>query len=113
MAKQPYVASAAIIAGLLVGGSAYSARHGIGQPPADAASAARQGIAGQIPAIPHVRLAEWHAPRLPPVTAPPQPTTQPVAVAPVPVAATVSSPPVTRTSPAASENDGGQETGDD
>ena len=62
MNRQPYVAGAAIVAGLIVGGGAYTARHGIGQPPVDSAAASRTSIAGQIPRAPHVRLAEWHPP---------------------------------------------------
>ena len=69
MNRQPYVAGAAIVAGLIVGGGAYTARHGIGQPPVDSAAASRSSVAGQIPRVPHVRLAEWHPPKIPKVTA--------------------------------------------
>ena len=103
MNRQPYVAGAAIVAGLIVGGGAYTARHGIGQPPVDSAAASPSSVAGQIPRVPHVRLAEWHPPKIPKVT---------VVRAVAPVAVVSSPAPVTRTSPVASGDDG-QEAGDD
>ena len=108
--RQPYVAGAAIVAGLIVGGGAYTARHGIGQPPVDSAAASRTSIVGHIPRVPHVRLAEWHPPKIPKVTV--RVVAPAVTSAPAPVAAVSSPAPVTRTSPVASGDDG-EEAGDD
>ena len=91
MNRQPYVAGAAIVAGLIVGGGAYTARHGVGQPPVDSAAASPSSVAGQIPRVPHVRLAEWHPPKIPKVTV--VRAVAPVATsAPAPVAAVSSRP---------------------
>jgi hypothetical protein len=82
---QPTLAGAAILAGLIVGGGAYAARHGVGTPGTDASAAARSGVTRQIPEVPHVHLAEWHPVRLP---HPAARVAAPVAVTPAPVATT-------------------------
>lgn len=110
MNTQPAVAGAAILAGLIVGGGAYAARHGVGAPGTDASAAARSGVVRQIPDGPHVRLAEWHPVRVP---RPAAPVAAPVAAAPTPVVTAPASAPVTRTSPAASGDDSGSEGSDD
>lgn len=111
MSSQPYIAGAAIMAGLIVGGAAYSARHGVGQPSMSGSAAARAGVEARIPGIPRARLAEWHAPRIP---APSSRSLAPAAVAaPTPVAAPSQGPPTTRTSPVSSDAGESQEAGDD
>lgn len=110
MNRQPYVAGAAIVAGLIVGGGTYTVRHGIGQPPVDTAAGSRNSIVGHIPRVPHVRLAEWHPPQISKVTV--RVVAPAVTSAPAPVAAVPSPAPVTRTSPVASGDDG-REAGDD
>ena len=112
MNTQPAVAGAAIIAGLIVGGGAYAARHVVGAPGVEASIAARSGLVRQIPDVPHVRLAPWHPVRLP-RAAGRVTVTPPPAVAPTPVATAPAQAPVTRTSPAASGDDSSGEGGDD
>jgi hypothetical protein len=107
---QPALAGAAILAGLIVGGGAYAARHGVGAPGTDASAAARSGVTRQIPKVPHVRLAEWHPVRLPHTATR---VAAPVAVTPAPMATTPAQAPVTRTSPAASGDDSGEGGSDD
>jgi hypothetical protein len=109
--SQPYVAGAAIMAGLIVGGAAYSVRHGVGQPSTSGSAAARAGVEARIPGIPHLRLAEWHPPRIPALSSR---SFAPAAVpAPTPVVAASQEPPTTRTSPVSSDDGEHQEAGDD
>ena len=65
MNTQPAVAGAAIMAGLIVGGGAYAARHGSRQRPAPRRRSLPAASPARVPAIPHVRLAHWHPIRLP------------------------------------------------
>ncbi len=125
MITHPSVAGAAVLAGLLVAGGSYAARHDVGLGSALPASAdARMRLERELTAgyarherRPHVLA--WHAPHVPRIHVPRPPA--PVAVvtavpaAPVAVAATAPVPvatsaPVTRTSPVGGGDDGG---GDD
>jgi hypothetical protein len=122
----PSLTGAAALAGLVVAGGAYAARHDVGLGDGLAASAgARARIEQALPVGVGPRRAalfEWHPPRVPHVRANPPAAVVPrvVTVTAVPAATaaavptTRSSPvaPVTRTSPAGGD-DGGEGGGDD
>jgi hypothetical protein len=127
----PSVAGAAMLAGLIVAGGAYTARHDLGLGaglPASATARARLEQELLHPARLRHRheLLSWHPPKVPKIhprrVAPaPQPvivtaSAAPVAAAPAataaPVTRTSPAPPVTRTSPVGGD-DGGSGGGDD
>jgi hypothetical protein len=114
------IAGAAVLAGLLVGGGAYTARHGVDGPALAASAAARGGLIRQAPSVPRAHLHRWkpvHVPKHPRTAAPPPAA---AASAPIAVQAAVAAPavvatasqPTTRTSPVASD-DSGEGGGDD
>lgn len=126
MNTHPSVAGSALLAGLIVAGGAYAARHDVGLTDGLAASAgARARIERTLPVGAdqrRVALLQWEPPRPPHLQAnPPAPavprivtvTAGPAATA-TAVPTTRSSPvaPVTRTSPAGGD-DGGETGGDD
>jgi hypothetical protein len=107
------IAGAAVLAGLIVGGGAYTARHGVDGPALAASAAARSGLTRQAPSVPRAHLARWkpvHVPKhsrppaAPPSAAPAPFVTQPAAAAPVAVA--TASQPTTRTSPVSGDDSG-------
>jgi hypothetical protein len=123
----PSVAGAAVMAGLLVAGGGYVARHDLGMGNGLSASAqARIRLEQELP-LGHARyhhhprhLLAWHSPHIPKIhvqrNAPavvastvPYTVSAPVAAAPAP-APTSAAAPVTRTSPVGGGDDGG---GDD
>jgi hypothetical protein len=117
----PSVAGAAVLAGLLVAGGSYTARHDVGLGSALPASAdARVRLERELLGG-HVRhrqshLLAWHAPHVPKIhVRPPAPQVTVVAAAPfaAPVAAPIAtaapaatSAPVTRTSPVGGDDGG-------
>jgi hypothetical protein len=114
------IAGAAVLAGLIVGGGAYTARHGVDGPALAASAAARGGLIRQAPSVPRAHLHRWkpvHVPQHPRTAAPPPAA---AASAPIAVQAAVAAPvvvatasqPTTRTSPVASD-DSGEGGGDD
>ena len=119
MSPPTTIASAAVLAGLIVGGGAYTARHGVDGPALAASAAARSGLIRQAPSMPRAHLHRWkpvHVPQHPRTAAPPPaaasaPIAVPAAVAAPAVVATASQP-TTRTSPVASD-DSGEGGGDD
>jgi hypothetical protein len=105
-------AAAAVLAGLIVAGGGYTARHDLGVGDGLSVSAlARARLEQELPVGAdrrRARLLEWHPPRVPHVhVRPPVAASSPVAALPAPptsaVATTRTSPatPVTRTSPTA------------
>lgn len=119
MSQPTTIAGAAVLAGLLVGGGAYTARHGVDGPALAASAAARGGLIRQAPSVPRAHLHRWkpvHVPKHPRTAAPPPPAapapiaTQAAVAAPAVVA--TASQPTTRTSPVASD-DSGEGGGDD
>jgi hypothetical protein len=118
----PSVAGAAVLAGLLVAGGSYAARHDAGLGSALPASAdartrlERELTAGYARHHPRPHLLAWHAPHVPTihVRRPPAPvrvvTALPAAPAVAAAAPVATSAPVTRTSPVGRGDDGG---GDD
>jgi hypothetical protein len=109
-----------VLAGLIVGGGAYTARHGVDGPALAASAAARSGLIRQAPSMPRAHLHRWkpvHVPKHPRTAAPPPAA---AASAPIAVQAAVAAPvvvatasqPTTRTSPVASD-DSGEGGGDD
>jgi hypothetical protein len=118
----PSVASAAALAGLLVAGGSYAARHDLGMGNGLSASTeARARLEQEIPLghTRHQHLLTWHPPhppkihvrhQAPPaVIAPAVPYTVSIAAAPAPTRTSAVAP-VTRTSPVGGGDDGG---GDD
>ncbi len=126
MIAHPSVAGAAVLAGLLVAGGSYAARHdaGLGSAlPASAAARARlerELSAGYARHHRQTHLLAWQAPHVPKIRVrPPAPPVTVVATAPAPApvatpvataAPVATSAPVTRTSPVGGGDDGG---GDD
>ncbi len=122
MTSHPSVAGAAVLAGLLVAGGAYAARHDAGLGSALQASAtARFKLEEELPLGRPRRAAthtlRWHPPHVPKIRVRPRPSTGGiryaptyVTAAPVPTTAPVTrtSPvaPTTRTSPVGSDDDG-------
>ena len=123
MSTHPSVAGAAVLAGLLVAGGSYAARHDVGLGSALPASAGarirleRELAAGYMPHHRRPGLLAWHPPHVPKIhVRPPAPVTVVAAVpvappvapiaAPVPVA---TSAPVTRTSPVGGDDGGGDD----
>jgi hypothetical protein len=124
----PSVAGAAVLAGLIVAGGSYAARHDVGLGSALPASAdARMRLERELTAgyaghhrRPHHLLA-WHAPHVPKIhVRPPAPPVAVVTAAPAPVVVAApavaptpvatSAPATTRTSPVGGDDGGG---GDD
>jgi hypothetical protein len=114
----PSVAGAAMLAGLLVAGGSYAARHDVGLGSALPASAdARVRLEHELSVgyvrHRHAHLLVWHAPHLPKIRVRP-PAPQVTVVTAVPVAAPVAaaapaattSAPVTRTSPVGGDDGG-------
>jgi hypothetical protein len=111
MINQRHATGAAVLAGLLVGGGAYAARHEVA-PHAAAFASERARLEQRHAGIPHVRLLRWsppphrklHAPALGAPVPATTPAPAPAVAPPPPVAA--SSAPSTHTSPTgSSEND--------
>lgn len=109
MTSHPSVAGAAVLAGLLVAGGSYAARHDVGLGSALQASAvARLKLEQELPVGRPRRVAthtlRWHPPHVPKIKVhprPPVPASTPTyvtATAAAPAVATTA--PVTRTSPA-------------
>jgi hypothetical protein len=117
VSRQTNVAGAAVLAGLIAGGTVYAAGHRVGDPALTASADARSTLNRIHPvAARHAHLLRWHPVQLPKHAHPrvivsgAAPAAAAVAVAPVAVA----SAPVTHTSPAASGDDGHEsEVGDD
>jgi hypothetical protein len=118
----PSVAGAAVMAGLLVAGGSYAARHDLGMGTGLTASAqARIRLEQELP-LGHARhhpqhLLAWHPPHIPKihvqhnapaVVATSVPYTLSVAAAPAP-APTTAVAPVTRTSPVGGDDGGGDD----
>jgi hypothetical protein len=112
------IAGAAVLAGLLVGGGAYTARHGVDGPALAASAAARGGLIRQAPSVPRAHLHRWkpvHVPKHPRTAAPPPAASAPIAIqaaVAAPAVVATASQPTTRTSPVASD-DSGEGGGDD
>jgi hypothetical protein len=109
----PSVAGAAVLAGLLVAGGSYAARHDMGLGNGlQTSAAARLRLEQELP-LGHVRhrqphVLAWHPPHVPkihvrhlPAPAPPPVTIAAPVTSTVTAAPTVAAAPVTRTSPAA------------
>ena len=120
MSQPTTVAGVAVLAGLIVGGGAYTARHGVDGPALAASADARSVLTRQSRSVPRAHLERWkpvHVPKPPtraaaPSAAPaPATTVTPAAAAPVVVAN--ASQPTTRTSPVASDDSGERGGGDD
>jgi hypothetical protein len=121
----PSVAGAAVLAGLLVAGGSYAARHDVGLGSALPASAdarirlERELTAGYVHHHRRSHLLAWHAPHVPKIhVRPPAPPVTVVAAVPAaPVAAPVaaaapvatSAPVTTRTSPVGGDDGGGDD----
>ena len=122
MSRQTNVAGAAVLAGLIAGGSVYASGHRVSDPGLTASADARTTLMRVHPtAARHLHLMRWHPVKPPKHVRPqPAPATAPpataVVAASVPVAASAPavapSAPTTHTSPAASGDDG-SEGGDD
>ena len=117
MLQPTTITGAAVLAGLIVGGGAYTARHGVDGPALAASAATRAELTRTAPTPPRAHLIRWnpvHVPQRPRVAAPPPAATPPIAtqVAAAPVAVATAAPPTTRTSPVASD-DSGEGGGDD
>lgn len=110
MTRQPAVVGAAVLAGLIVGGGAYTARHGVSDAALSSSARARSGLERQAGPL-HVRLLHWHQPRVP-ATRPPALLPSTSLSAPQ-VAAVTAQTPVTRTSVIAGSEDSTGEGGDD
>ena len=120
MSRQTNVAGAAVLAGLIAGGSVYASGHRVSDPGLTASADARTTLMRVHPAAArHLHLMRWHPVKPPkhirpqpaPATAPSAPAVTAVAAASVPVVA--ASAPTTHTSPAASGDDGTEGGGDD
>ena len=108
MTSHPSVAGAAVLAGLLVAGGSYAARHDVGLGSAlQASAAARLKLEQDLPTGRPRRVVthtlRWHPPHVPKIKVHPQPpalapTPTYVTAAAAPAVATTA--PVTRTSPA-------------
>ena len=124
MITHPSVAGAAVLAGLLVAGGSYAARHDVGLGSALPASAdarirlERELTAGYVRHQRQPHVLAWHAPHVPKIhvrpPAPPVAVVTAVAAAPVaaPVAAVpvaTSAPVTTRTSPVGGDDGGGDD----
>jgi hypothetical protein len=123
--SHPSVAGAAALAGLLVAGGTYAARHNVGLEPAlQASAAARARLEQELPLAHERRTAThtlvWRPPHVPKIRIhrlPPAagtvslPTAAYVAPTPVataaPVTRTSPAPPTTRTSPVGGDDEGG------
>lgn len=113
MTQPTTIAGAAVLAGLIVGGGAYTARHGVDGPALAASAEARSGLTRQAPSVPRTHLKRWkpaHVPKRPPrAAAPPAapaPTVPQTAPAAAPVVVATAAQPTTRTSPVASDDSG-------
>ncbi|HET6848969.1 MAG TPA: hypothetical protein VFH74_08930 [Gaiellales bacterium] len=117
MSRQTNVAGAAVLAGLIAGGTVYAAGHRVGDPALTASADARSTLIRIHPAVAHdTHLLRWHPARLPKHAHPRVIASGAAPVAPAVAAAApvaVASAPVTHTSPAASGDDGQSEAGDD
>jgi hypothetical protein len=108
--RQPAVVGAAVLAGLIVGGGAYTARHGVSDAALSSSAKARSGLERQAAPL-HVRLLHWHQPRVPaPRGTAPLPST---ALSASHVVAVTAQAPITRTSVIAGGEDSTGEGGDD
>ena len=122
MSRQTNVAGAAVLAGLIAGGSVYASGHRVSDPGLTASADARTTLMRVHPtAARHLHLMRWHPVKPPkhirpqpaPATAPSAPAAPAVtAVAAASVPVVAASAPTTHTSPAASGDDG-TEGGDD
>ena len=123
MTSHPSVAGAAVLAGLLVAGGSYAARHDVGLGPAlQASAAARLRLEQELPmGLPRratIHTLQWHPPHVPrihvqprpPASAPTYATAAPIATpavaATAPVTRTSPAPPTTRTSPVGGDDGG-------
>jgi hypothetical protein len=120
----PSVAGAAVLAGLIVAGGGYAARHDLGlgsglQASALARTQLEHELTSGVPRRRAPHLMAWHPPRVPKIHVHPRPA--PVVVAAAPVVTTVApapvvaaapvatSAPVTRTSPVGGDDGGGDD----
>jgi hypothetical protein len=115
VSRQTNVAGAAVLAGLIAGGTVYAAGHRVGDPALTASADARSTLIRIHPvAAHHANLLHWHPVEIPKHAHPRVIVSgaAPAAAAAAPVA--VASAPVTHTSPAATDDDGHEsEAGDD
>ena len=107
MTSHPSVAGAAVLAGLLVAGGSYAARHDVGLGSAlQASAAARMKLEQELPMGRPRRVAthtlRWHPPHVPKIKVQPRPpaSTPTYVTAPAAAPAVATTAPVTRTSPA-------------